>query len=443
VIGASSYDRAMPTDRYGLEFSTESAAAADAYRRAMDAMLGAKPGAAAALRDAIDADPGFALAHAALSRLTAIHGNPPEAVALAERAVDLAGDATPREQEATMIHQLQISGKPAEALHRIRAHISEYPLDAMVLNPASGVFGIIGFSGRSGREREQLDLLTPLADSYGDDPWFLATLAFALVETGQWTAGREMVEQSLDREPDSAHAVHVLAHALYEAGDDDTATEYLDGWLPDYEPDGMLHCHLWWHLCLLLIAAGESERAWTSYDRELAPDVSISSPLNVFTDGASLQWRALLAGETVSSDRWQALADFAATKFPSPMVFYDAHGALPHIGLGQTADAEAFIAEVEASAAAGKLPAGDVAAAMSRAFVAFSEDRWAVVIDGLGPMLDQIVRIGGSRAQRDLAANTVLAAYARSGRWAEAESLLADGLGGINNRQPTRPVGVR
>ena len=338
---------------------------------------------------------------------------------------------------------MQISGKPAEALDRITAHVAEYPLDAMVLSPASSVFGIIGFSGRVGREREQLDLLAPLADQYGDDPWFLATLAFALVETGDWAAGREMVEQSLAREPDSAHAAHILAHALYEAGEDDTATEYLDGWLPDYRPDGMLHCHLWWHLCLLLIAAGESERAWTLYDRELAPDVSISPPLNVVTDGASLQWRALLAGATVSNDRWQALADFAATKFPSPVAFYDAHGALPHVGIGRTDDAEAFIAQVEALAAAGKLPAADVAAAMSRAFVAFGEERWADVIDGLGPMLDQIVRIGGSRAQRDLAANTVLAAYARSGRWAEAESLLADGLGGVADRRPTRPVGAR
>jgi hypothetical protein len=34
----------------------------------------------------------------------------------------------------------------------------------------------------------------------------------------------------------------------------------------------------------------------------------------------------------------------------------------------------------------------------------------------------------------------VLAAYARSGRWAEAEQLLAEGLGGVTNRQPTRPV---
>ena len=93
--------------------------------------------------------------------------------------------------------------------------------------------------------------------------------------------------------------------------------------------------------------------------------------------------------------------------------------------------------------ATGQLASGDVAASMSRAFVAFSEGRFSDVIDGLGPMLDQIVRIGGSRAQRDLAGNTVLAAYARSGRWAEAESLLARGLGGVTDRRPTRPVDPR
>src|SRR5882757_10512906 len=56
-------------DRYGLPLSTNSDAAASAYRDGMDRMLSAWPGAAEAFEQAIAADPDFALAHVARARI--------------------------------------------------------------------------------------------------------------------------------------------------------------------------------------------------------------------------------------------------------------------------------------------------------------------------------------------------------------------------------------
>jgi hypothetical protein len=59
------------------------------------------------------------------------------------------------------------------------------------------------------------------------------------------------------------------------------------------------------------------------------------------------------------------------------------------------------------------------------AFAAFARDDWAATIGRLTPLFDEHVRIGGSRAQRDLVEHTLLAAYLRAGRPADAEAMLA------------------
>ena len=61
-------------DRYGLNLSTASSEAAEAYRDGIDLMLSAWTGAAEAFDRSIAADPEFALAHIARAR---IHTLPP------------------------------------------------------------------------------------------------------------------------------------------------------------------------------------------------------------------------------------------------------------------------------------------------------------------------------------------------------------------------------
>ena len=63
----------MESDRYGLALATSSAKAAAAYRRGVDLLLSAWPGADARFEEAIDHDPGFGLAHAGLARCLQIY----------------------------------------------------------------------------------------------------------------------------------------------------------------------------------------------------------------------------------------------------------------------------------------------------------------------------------------------------------------------------------
>ena len=69
----------MLFDRYGLELSTDSTAARDAYVTALDCMLAAGADIEKKFHSVIALDPGFALAHAGYARNLAIFGRGAEA----------------------------------------------------------------------------------------------------------------------------------------------------------------------------------------------------------------------------------------------------------------------------------------------------------------------------------------------------------------------------
>ena len=150
------------------------------------------------------------------------------------------------------------------------------------------------------------------------------------------------------------------------------------------------------------------------------------------SDGAALLWRAELAGQPRDRGRWEALREYYETTFPKPMVFIDAHGALPYAALGEREGLERHVAQVEELAERGRLPAGEVGAILSRAYAAFAAGDWAGTIAILEPVMDRVVRIGGSRAQRDLVTNTLLAALIADGRADDATALVE----AVHDRRP-------
>lgn len=426
----------MLKDRYGLELTTSSAEARDAYVDAVDRMLAADGHVEDALDAATESDPGFALAHAAQARQHQLNARGKQARAAAEAAAELATGATAREQRHVEIISNLVSGQVPRSLELTREHLVDHPRDAFVLAPACGVFGSIGFSGRIDREPEQLDLLEPLSTHYGDDWWFLTVHAFALIETGQWTRGRELAERSLEQRPDNSHGAHTLAHALYESGDDDEALDFMGRWLPGSDRASLMHCHNWWHYSLLLLMTGRHDEAAEAFAENCLPGTTDSPSINVFTDSSSFLWRSELAGVPRNLDRWDTVRQYYEEQFRRPIVFVDAHAALPYAALGQTEQLEACIAQLQELGEADRLPADTTAASLARAYEAFAAGKWSTVIDTLQPVMDQVVRIGGSRAQRDLLTNTLLAAYVNDDRMAEARAL----LDGIHDRRPSRPI---
>ena len=406
----------QPADRYGLPLST-TPAARDAYVAAVDCILTANTGAEEHLGRALAADPRFALGQIALARALLLTAKVPQAREHAARARELAATATAREQDHVNAIALAIEGNPVAALAATQAHLAVHPRDAMVLAPATGVFGLIGFSGRQTREQELYDFLAGLAPHYGDDWWFRSALAFAACESGHLDEAESLIGRSMAAQPRNAHGAHIMVHVLYERGEHRAALDYLDHWMPAYPRQGLMHCHLSWHVALSALALGDLPRAWRAYREGVHPGGSWGPPLNVATDAPSFLWRAELAGELRHPQLWAEVRDYAVSNFPKAGTsFADVHVALACAASGDTANFERLLKELREREAAGRMPPGRVVPRLAEAFAACAKSDWQRAIALLEPILPEAVRIGGSRAQRDIVLLTLRAACLQAGR---------------------------
>ena len=415
----------MLKDRYGLDMSTSSQLARDHYVVGVDKLLCALPGADTAFDDAIKEDPRFALAHAAKARVLQLNNRLDEARTVVARAGELSSAATSRERQHVQIFAHLTQGQGTQARQLTETHIACYPRDALALSPSVGVFGLYGFSGLANRESALMNLLTSVATEYGEDWWFLSAHAFAMIENGRAHEGIELVERSLALLPRNANSAHIFAHGLYETANDTRAEQFLTAWLPEYSPQGQMHCHLWWHLALMHLFMGNEKAMWRTYETYCAPGASSSPPINVVTDGVSLLWRARLAGFDCDRVLWTRLRDYIESEFATPGIFIDVHYGFCLAAIADEVAMRGYLDQLRFAETEGRLIAGCVVPKIVEAAWASAMGDSRDVIKLLAPKLDAVVRIGGSRAQRDLVSNTLIAAYLDVGDRASAQAVLA------------------
>lgn len=431
----------MLNDRYGLAVSTRSSAALDAYDQGRQLMLTLYPGASDAFDRAIEADPGFALAHVAQARAKQLAADPSAALDAMAAARALTSGLSEREASHVAFFRLILARQSERAYAALRTHLDRWPRDAMVLSTSVSPSGLIGASGRVGQKQEQLALMDSLAPHYGDDWWFGCYHAFALIETGQCDAARPKLEWSMAANPRNAWAAHTQAHLLYEDGTPEAARAFMTGWLPSYSRQGSIHGHLCWHVALGELAAGNTTEAFRLYADSIAPDVHGGPAITALNDSTSFLWRSELAGNPRDPERWRATHDFARQMFPRAAVaFADWHVALTDAVAGDGVSLDARLRQMEDLARDGRYPSGAVVPALARAFAAFQRGDFTSVIEAIEPVLDQHERIGGSLAQTDLVAFTLLKTYLNSGRLDDARGLLARRRAGPGRSAGTVPV---
>jgi tetratricopeptide (TPR) repeat protein len=421
----------MLTDRYGLLLSTTSLAARDAYLEGCEAKLTMYPGAIEAFDRSIAADPGFALAHAAKAHTLLERGDAAAARAAMASANSLTLGLSAREASHIAFFDLLVAGDAEGALAAVHAHLDAWPRDTVVLGTTAFTNGLIGNSGRSGQKRILLDLLDRLAPSWGDDWWFTAHHGMALSENGQREAARPKIDRSLAQNPKNPWVAHALAHLCYEEGDPHAAGAFLGSWLPTYPRNGPLYSHLNWHLALGHLEAGDAAAAYRLFRDAFALDVHSGPPRGQLNDAVSFLWRWELAGHPRDRDAWRMMHDFATRAFPrAGLAFSDMHIALAQAVAGDETMLEARERQIGELARNGRYPSGPVVPAVSRAVAAFERRDFCAAIDALEPIVEELERIGGSRAQLDLVEFTLLKAYLSADRPGDARRMLSGRLRG-------------
>ncbi|MCA9825812.1 MAG: tetratricopeptide repeat protein [Dehalococcoidia bacterium] len=413
-------------DRNGNPVSTGSSQAAAKYNEGIDRAISNGAFVVETLETAIEADPGFALPRAALARQLQFQGRMKEARVTLAQAKELVAGTSPREEGHVAVIAACMESDGETALGLVKEHVADYPTDAWVLYQATGVYSLVGFSGHQDREQEQIDLLAPLASAYGDDWWYLAALAFAENELHMYTEARRHAERSLQLYEGSGATAHTVAHVHFETGDIATGSAFLAGWRPGLEREAAMYGHLAWHHALFELILGNLDRVDAIYANELSPAVSQEPALGRIADAASLLWRLLLGGRNGDLP-WADLSAYAAERFAQPgVMFADVHCALAHAAAGNAEAFDRLVSGLRARADAGKLPAGSIVPDIAEAVGHFARGEYEQTARLLEPRIHEVVRIGGSRAQREVVEDTLIEAYFRAGEFERAEGLLRE-----------------
>ena len=216
----------------------------------------------------------------------------------------------------------------------------------------------------------------------------------------------------------------MLAHTYFERAEHEDGYRFLDQWLASHHPSRVFGGHLWWHIALHELGASDRDGACRTLQTGIAGSGRV--PFRI-PDVASLLWRMDLYGLDADPADWQAASDFAAEVVTAPrLAFVDAHVVMAHAAAHQTERLTLFMTQLESQAAAGNRVVGEVVLPLAHGVGAFADGDPAAAAQHLGPLVTSgdLVRLGGSNAQREVFEDTFIAASIESDDRAPALALL-------------------
>ncbi len=427
-------------DRYDLPITTSSPEAADHYIRGVDLVLAQQYGPEEELLAALEADEGFAVAHAALAMVQMMRGSAPQARERIRLAHDVKGGASKREQQQIETIDLWIRGEGHSSAALLREHLAEFPRDCMMIRLAQRLYNrgcsTVG-SGDANFPPAYYALLSSIAPAYGEDWAFYGQYAWANHEIGLMSEGMRLAQRSLELRPDNAVAAHSVAHVFYETGDPSGGADFLGPWLSALDKRADYRVHLSWHQALFELALGHQDQVTSWYNTEIEPTVRNGRAASL-TEAASLLWRMQIYSGAPPMLPWDmvcVLASPAAEK--TGVAFGDAHAALALAGSGDETALENMLGGLAAEAQMGNALAKEVMIPLVQGLYAFAHEDYQEAVLHLGPLESQLVRMGGSHAQREVFEDTILEAYLRAGELDKSEAMLGERLGRRNTVRDT------
>ena len=416
-------------DIRGVPTSTRSQASLDQLEAALDLAITMRADPIALLDEALEEKPGFVVGlclRAEMLLLTTERARLPQVARDVEMAEALTGKANDRERGHIAAIRAWLEGDLERATDCWESVLLNYPRDLIALFCAHMTDFFLGEAPQM-RDRISRALRGWDADTAGYG-YVLGMYAFALEEAGDFTRGEEYGRKAVELNPLDVYAIHAVAHVMEMQGRQEDGINWMTERQSDWAVDCGFAIHLWWHTAMYHLDLEQYDRVFEIYEngiRHSADGISLEE-----LDAASMLWRLNLLGVDVG-DRWWELADrWEPSAEDTYYAFNDMHAMMTFAGAGRDMAAAKLLAAtasyVTERGGTNAQMTKDVGIPVCRALLAFSRQDYGMVVDLLLPIRYRSNVFGGSYAQRDVIALTLIEAAIRAGRFPLAHALLAE-----------------
>ncbi|MGR3501021.1 tetratricopeptide repeat protein [Pseudaestuariivita sp.] len=422
----------MTTDLFGYALTLSNPKAGTHWDALVRAFLAHSAEAPTHLASALEAEPDFAMAHAAKGLFTLLLGRR-ELVPVARDALAAAEAAARRTQpsarEMAFVHALSayLRDTPSEAVAEMERVLAAHPRDTFALKVGHAIRFVLGDNAGM---RRSIERVMPAYDA--DHPargYLLGCHAFALEETGDYAKAETAGRMGLSLAADDAWGLHAVAHVHDMTGNAQAGLDWLTGREAAWAHCNNFRYHVWWHKALMHLDLGDTEAVLALYDAEIRADKT--DDYRDISNATSLLSRLELDGVDVGT-RWEELAALSAERTEDGcLIFADLHYMLALIG-GRREDAARDMLR-RLSADARRTHPTEIEARMAKpglhiatGLEAFGEADYRTAFLNLARGRQSLQAAGGSHAQRDVFERLTIDAGIRAGFVAEAEAILAE-----------------
>jgi tetratricopeptide (TPR) repeat protein len=399
-------------DARGCRVSGANARAMDPFEAALAAFQAWRGGADAPLALALQAAPGFVMAHV-LKVYLLLCSRDVRRIRQAREVCDQAARQMARPtQRRERLHLAAIGAVLADDYSSAKALLGTLlrlePRDVLALQVAHALDYL---TGDVAQLRDRVARVLPAwSDALPGHHAVLAMHAFGLVECGETDAAERAARAALALNPLDARAHHAMAHVFETRGTPEDGVRWMAQHARAWGSSAAVATHCAWHAALFHLAAGRADRALAIYDRHV--QAAGRPELADLIDASALLWRVQLRGGQdgpagpVGAARWEALADAWEPHIDDGYCsFSDVHAMLAFIGARRWALADRLerkLAEAQALATRHGATTRAIGLPAARALRAFGQGRHTLAITLLASLPVSVHRLGGSHAQRDV-----------------------------------------
>ncbi len=380
----------------------------------------------------LEAEPGFAMGHAARGLFSLMMGRAEmwqvaEDARTAAHAARAQGDVTPREEGWIEALDCWLADSPTGAIAALERILDALPQDTLTAKTSHAIRFILGDAAGM---RASIQRVLPAHDcNHPLRGYVMGCHAFTLEETGDYAAAELAGRAGLTYAPDDAWGLHAVAHVHDMRAEPDAGITLIEDHASAWDGSNNFRYHVWWHKALLHLDRGERDVALALYDSQIRADKT--DDYRDIANATSLLMRLELEGMDVGA-RWNELGALAENRIDDGcVVFADLHYQLALAGASKGDAAK----QMSARFARDARQTGDMAERVAdpglaalAGLNAFAEGRYGDAFVQLANARPKIQTIGGSHAQRDVFERITIDAGLRAGHFDGAEQVLQERL---------------